>query len=86
MSYTAKDFGRELEQELSKGYDIVRIARMAFSAYQDHCREVSPDLYKKMFQIIAMEEGPEFKLSEQQLREFAKNLKNDSDDDNQLEG
>lgn len=85
MSYTAKDFGQALEQELSKGYDVVRIARMAFSAYQDHCREVSPDLYKMMFQIIAMEEGPEFEFSEQELQEFAKNLKDDPDQRNQSE-
>lgn len=83
MSYTAKDFSRELEQELSKGYDVVRIARMAFSAYHDHCRDVSPDLYKKMFRVIAMEEGPEFELSEQQLWELSKSLANDPDHSSQ---
>lgn len=74
MSYTAQDFRRHLERELSQGYDVVRIARSAFSAYQEHCRDVSPELYKKMFQIIAMEEGPEFELSESQLWEFARSL------------
>jgi hypothetical protein len=77
MSYLGRDFGKELEQELSKGYDVLRIARMALSAYQDHCREVSSDLYKRMFQVIAMEEGPEFELSAQQLRELVKSLESD---------
>lgn len=74
MTYTAGDFRRDLEQELREGYDVVRIARRAFSAYQEHSREVSPELYEKMFKIIAMEEGPEFELSEAQLWEFAQSL------------
>jgi hypothetical protein len=77
MSYSGRDFGKELEQELSKGYDVLRIARMTFSAYQEHCREVSSALYKKMFQVIAMEEGPEFELSERQLWELVTNLESD---------
>ncbi len=74
MSYTADDFRRDLEQELSKGFDIVRIARMALSVYQKNCREISPELSKKMLQIIAMEEGPEFEFSEVELRAFARSL------------
>lgn len=74
MTYTARDFREQLERELSKGYDVVRIARSVFSAYQEHSREVSPELYKKMFQVIAMEEGPEFVFSEEELWEFARNL------------
>ena len=74
MSYAPKDFKRDLEKELSQGYDVVRIARMAFSVFHERCREIDPDLANKMFQVIAMEEGPEFELSEEQLREFARSL------------
>jgi hypothetical protein len=79
MSYTAQDFRKELENELRKGYDVVRIARAAFQVYFEHTRELAPDLEQKVFQIVAMEEGPEFELSEQQLWEFAKNLTGDPD-------
>ena len=74
MTYTAHDFKRDLEQELVNGFDVVRIARVAFSAYHEHSRDIGPDLYDKMMQIIVMEEGPEFELSEKELREFIDKL------------
>lgn len=77
MTYTERDFRGELEREVSKGYDVVRIARMAFGVYHEHVREIGPDLKQKIFQIVAMEEGPEFELSEQELWEFARSLTRD---------
>lgn len=78
MPYTAQNFRNELETELHKGYDVVRIARAAFQAYHEHVGEIGPELKTKIFQIVAMEEGPEFEFTEEELWQFAELLKEES--------
>ena len=63
-----------LQAELDKGYDVVRVARVAFQLYQDHGVELTPDLDENLFQLMAMEEGPEFEYSEEELRMLVEKL------------
>ena len=74
MTYTKKLFADELLHQLSSGYDVVRIARWAFSIYMSHSRELELGLKSEIMQVVAMEEGPEFEMSEQELRQFASHL------------
>jgi len=74
MSLTAKKLSGVLQAELDKGYDIVKIARVAFQLYQDHGVELTPDLDETLLQLMAMEEGPEFEYSEDELRALVEKL------------
>ena len=44
MTLTANELSRVLQAELDKGYDVVRIARVAFQLYQDYGVELAPDI------------------------------------------
>lgn len=74
MTFTAKELSNVLQVELDKGYDVVRIARVAFQLYQDHGVGLAPDLDQKLLQLKAMEEGPEFEYSEEELRRLVEEL------------
>lgn len=74
MTLTARELSNVLQAELDKGYDVVRIARVAFQLYQDHGVELTPDLDEKLLQLMAMEEGPEFEFSEKELRGLVEEL------------
>jgi hypothetical protein len=76
MSYTRKDFGARLKEQLTVDYDVVKVARWAHKEYLDHCRELELDLVHEMMKIIAMEEGPEFELTEQEIQSLAVELQN----------
>jgi len=74
MSYTRKEFGARLRAQLSIDYDVVKVARWAHQQYLDHCRELDGDLVNEMMRIIAMEEGPEFELTGQEIQAIADEL------------
>ncbi|WP_116964633.1 hypothetical protein [Fastidiosibacter lacustris] len=76
MTFTAKELSSVLQAELDKGYDVVRIARVAFQLYQDHGVGLAPDLDEILLQLMAMEEGPEFEYSVEELRKLAQDLQN----------
>lgn len=65
MIYTRKQFGKDLAEQLSSGYDTRRLSRWAFKQYLD-C-ELEKGLQSEMMTIIAMEEGPEFELTEKEI-------------------
>ena len=74
MIYQANDFGRELLGELNRGYDVVRISRWAMATYMKYSGSTDPSLDGDIMKIVAMEEGPEFEMTEEQLRAFAQRL------------
>lgn len=74
-NYTSGDFARELLGELQKGYDIVRLSRWAMAIYQRYCGETEPELDDEIMKVVAMEEGPEFELSAEELVQLAQKLK-----------
>ncbi|GAB6098007.1 hypothetical protein JCM14469_42610 [Desulfatiferula olefinivorans] len=74
MIYTSVMLGEALERELKSGYDVVKIARMAFNVYHDHGRDLSPDLDEILLSLMAMEEGPEFEFSNDELWDLRKKL------------
>jgi hypothetical protein len=74
VMYTKSDFGKALLLELNKGYDVVRLSNWAFEVFMKHQREFEKGLEDDVMKIVAMEEGPEFELSESELRTLAKTL------------
>jgi hypothetical protein len=74
MNYGKKEFGLRLKQQLTACYDVVRIARWAHQEFLDHCRDLEPGLQPEMMKVIAMEEGPEFEMSEQEIQTLANEL------------
>ncbi len=74
MSYLKKEFGLRLKEQLNAGYDVVRVARWAHQEFLDHSGELEPGLQPEMMKVIAMEEGPEFEMSEQEIQMLANEL------------
>ncbi|WP_448549520.1 hypothetical protein [Thalassotalea fusca] len=74
MTLTAKELSSVLQTELDKGYDVVRIARVAFKLYQEHGIELTTDIDEKLLQLMAMEEGAEFEFSEEELKILVREL------------
>ena len=80
MTYTRKQFARELLAEMDHGYNVVRIARWAFSKKMDpDVRIEDPGLDAMVMQVVAMEEGPEFEHDETELRALAQRVLNEGD-------
>ena len=68
MKYTKEELGKELKLELKKGYDIVRIANWAYDIYTYNPVTVSQEIDEILQFIFMMEAGPEFVLSEKDLK------------------
>jgi hypothetical protein len=73
MRLTRAALGRELTRELEEGYDPVRIAKWAYRVHLDSI-EIDVGLEAEMLKLIAMEQGPEFEMSESELLELARTL------------
>ncbi|WP_143164106.1 hypothetical protein [Hymenobacter daecheongensis] len=81
MIYTKRRFAAELLAELERDlaeaeppFSVVRLARWAstkFLNYQGRCEK---DLEDKIMTIELMEEGPEFELTIDEIRQLAKEM------------
>ena len=74
MTYTKRDFGTDLLHEVNRGFDVVRLAGWAMRLYSDRIRECGDGVKDAVMEVVVMEEGPEFEMTEEQLREFAQRL------------
>lgn len=72
--YTKKDFAQELRGELSKKYNIHHLSRWAHDKYLDHASELDQETYKAIMIVIAMENGPEFEMTEEEFKKFLDEL------------
>lgn len=71
--------GEELKVQLAQGYDVLRIARWAYSfflEYGDSIDSISDDV---IYYLFLMEEGPGFEFTEPELKLLAEKLINDED-------
>ena len=68
---TKKLFAERLINQLTLGYDKERLADWAFNEYLQNCRELEPD---KIMDIVLMEEGPQFEMTEDEVRRFCDEL------------
>ncbi|MCJ8170892.1 hypothetical protein [Atopomonas sediminilitoris] len=75
MTYSAKEMAAELEKEVIGGYDISKISKAAFRIYQDHGLEISEAMDRKLLALMAMDEGPEFEMTEAEFLETIAEIK-----------
>ena len=74
MKYSKKDFAIKLKQQLAGGYDVVKVSRWAYQEYLVHCRKLESGLKPEIMKVIAMEEGPEFEMTEPEIQKFTNDL------------
>ena len=74
MSYSKKQFGQGLLDQINNGYDVIRISKWAFLEYFNNTREISELLKDVIMDVVVMEEGPEFEYTEEELRKLALEL------------
>jgi len=74
MTYTKKQFGLELKAKLLTGKSCNEISKWAFKIYIEHGLEFENGLDYLVLKLVAMEEGPEFVLAEEELRCLADKL------------
>ena len=79
MKYNLRKFGKELQSELKKDFNIVNISRWAHEKYLSECSNLDAAAQAAFMQVIVMEEGPEFEMTEIELKEFAERLASISD-------
>ena len=74
MTYTKKQFGLELKAKIATGSNCQEISRWAFKVYTDHGLDFEDGLDYFVLKLVAMEEGPEFSLSKDDLTLLANEL------------
>lgn len=78
MTYSKRDFARDLKAQLDLGYEPKRIGSWAHKMWLKHCREIDSDLDEIMVDLFVLEEGSEFEVPESKLRELVERLKKES--------
>ncbi len=74
MTYSKKEFARDLKSQLDLGYEPKRIGSWAHRMYLQHCGRVDKELEEIMVDLFVLEEGPEFEYPESKIRELVKKL------------
>jgi hypothetical protein len=77
MTYTKKEFGLGLKAQLLQRNDYSKISKWAFKIYIDEGLRFEDDLDYIVLKLIAMEEGPEFIFSKEDLLILANKLINE---------
>lgn len=73
--FTSAEVAREFEKTLSGGYDIYKVCENASRIYMNHCLELTESVHWAVVVLMAMQEGPEFELSESEFRELIEKIK-----------
>ncbi|MGN8103917.1 hypothetical protein [uncultured Pseudomonas sp.] len=73
--YSNNKLAIDLEKTLARGFDITKIAEAAFKIHQDHCLELTTPMRRALLVLMAMEEGPEFELTEAEFTDLITEIK-----------
>ena len=74
MAYTQKEFGLELKKRIKAKQGIAIIGRWAFGRYWSYKLEIDDDFQNLLKDLSAMENGPEFEFSYEELDQIADRL------------
>lgn len=74
-SFTDEQLGWQLNYELSKGYDIVKISCWADSVHFN-TRNITPMQNEVLGYLMSMQNDPQFEFTEKELRWLAELLQN----------
>jgi len=71
--------GQKIAKKLQENWDleenIVSLSNLTFRLSQDYAREISEELYDSLFDLILMQEGTEFEMSKEEIREIIVKIK-----------
>jgi hypothetical protein len=74
MTYSKKKFALQLQEKILQGKDYIKISKWAFQIYSEQGIELEKGLDNIVMSLIAMEKGPEFIISNEDLLILAKQL------------
>jgi hypothetical protein len=81
MKYSKKEIGKALKEELSKGYNCERISNWAYNLLYIKIRDrPSPEIINILNDLSAIDAGPEFEYTEQELKLLVELLINEVED------
>lgn len=66
--------GKELDSQLKKGYDIVKISRWAYKLYSENIRFLDASTEEILECLFSMEDDPQFEYTEKELQLLAEKL------------
>ena len=72
--YTKEQIGKELKEQLLKNKTTEEIGSWAFSVYFEHMGYIDKNFERLLLKLSAMEEGPEFARSYEELHDIADRL------------
>lgn len=73
--YSNESLASDLEKTLIGGFNVSKIINAAFSIYQEHCLELTEPMYAAVFELVVMDEGPEFELTEHEFINLIEELR-----------
>jgi len=71
---TGEKIAQILQNQLDSGCSIVELSNFAFQLTQDESREISDEIYEALFDLILLQEGPEFEMDDSQIRDLIKKM------------
>ena len=80
MNYINEELGRQLNKELEKGYNLVRISRWAFHIFYSSIKDLSITQRGVLEELFRMQDDPQFEYTEEELRMLSKKLINNEED------
>ena len=72
--YTKHEFGKQLAEQVNNKYDVTYLANWAHRKYLDHANKLDDETRDAIMIVIAMDEGPEFGYTKDELLELARQL------------
>lgn len=74
VRYTKEMFKKTMGQYLNGNYDPVVVANKTSAILFNNRADIDFELEEFMLDIITMEDGPEFEMTEKEFREFLDNM------------
>ncbi len=72
--YTRQQFGKELKEKIKQKIDVAEIGRWSYGIYYKHMLDIDDDFKSFLKDLDAMEDGPEFEFSYDELDQIADRL------------
>ncbi len=72
--YTRQQFGKELKEKIEQKIDVAEIGKWAYKMYYKHMLDIDDDFQNFLIDLNAMEDGPEFEFSYEELDKIADRL------------
>lgn len=72
--YTRQQFGKELKEKIQQKVDVAEIGRWSYDMYYKHMLDIDDDFQSFLRDLNAMEDGPEFEFSYEELDKIADRL------------